>query len=146
LERIITDGTWRCPNRDVAAKWAESGGKVWLGEFVAGTTYPTNKDGEYCTKAGRVCHEVSSSLISSLSGPADQVQDDVIPTFGGGSSVSLPSEREVSECQPADILARAIQSSICGYHSLPTSTQGEIGNGSPTAGTVSSRHLVVMGR
>lgn len=97
LERIITDGTWRCPNRDVAAKWAESGGRVWVGEFVAGTTYPTNKDGDYCTKAGRVCHEVSSSWLSSLLGPADQVQDDIFSTFGGGSPVSLPSEKYLKE-------------------------------------------------
>ena len=60
FERLATDGTWRCVNRDVARRWAADGGKVWVGEFRQGTTYPDNdiSDG-YCEQAGRVCHEVS---------------------------------------------------------------------------------------
>lgn len=58
LERIVTDGVWRCPNRDVAGAWARAGGDVWVGEWEKGVTYPTNQ-GTYCQADGRVCHEVS---------------------------------------------------------------------------------------
>ncbi|KAK8861641.1 hypothetical protein IAR55_002464 [Kwoniella newhampshirensis] len=66
FERATTDGTWRCANRDAAAKWASAGGKVWVGEWTQGVTYPDNGgQGDYCTTKGRVCHE-----------------DDIYPTFG----------------------------------------------------------------
>ena len=58
LERISTDGAWRCPNRAVAESWAAAGGDVWAGEWVEGATYPGNK-GTYCQQQGVVCHEVS---------------------------------------------------------------------------------------
>ncbi|WVQ93495.1 hypothetical protein IAU59_000569 [Kwoniella sp. CBS 9459] len=65
-ERAATDGIWRCPNRDVARSWSRAGGKVWVGEWTKGATYPINEQsGGYCKQRGRVCHE-----------------DDIYPTFG----------------------------------------------------------------
>ncbi|ORX33249.1 Alpha/Beta hydrolase protein, partial [Kockovaella imperatae] len=65
FELATTDGTWRCPNRQAAALWAGTGANVWVGEWEAGETYPTNAYGGYCTSKGRVCHE-----------------DDIFPSFG----------------------------------------------------------------
>ncbi len=60
FERLVTDGTWRCANRDAARHWVAAGGKVWMGEFRQGATYPDNQvNGGYCEVPGRVCHEVS---------------------------------------------------------------------------------------
>ena len=42
FEKIVTDGVWRCPNRAAARSWAKAGGKVWVAEWLAGSTYPTN--------------------------------------------------------------------------------------------------------
>jgi len=60
FEAIITDGVWKCANRAVASAWAKAGGDVWVGEWLEGMSYPSNK-GEYCQAAGRVCHEVRIS-------------------------------------------------------------------------------------
>nr|XP_031858475.1 uncharacterized protein CI109_006120 [Kwoniella shandongensis]KAA5525547.1 hypothetical protein CI109_006120 [Kwoniella shandongensis] len=66
FDKAVTDGIWKCPNRDVASKWATAGGKVWVGEWEQGATYPGNADdGSYCSTQGRVCHE-----------------DDIYTTFG----------------------------------------------------------------
>ncbi|KIR28114.1 hypothetical protein I309_03111 [Cryptococcus deuterogattii LA55] len=70
FERAVTDGTWKCPNRDAALKWKEAGGKIWVGEWMQGVSYPDNDSG-YCQKTGVVCHE-----------------DDIYPTFGTASSTS----------------------------------------------------------
>ena len=60
FERLVTDGTWKCVNRDAARHWAEAGGQAWVGEWRQGVTYPDNQiHGGYCETAGRVCHEVS---------------------------------------------------------------------------------------
>lgn len=67
LERIVTDGVWRCPNRAVAGTWAKAGGDVWVGEWTEGETYPTNQ-GTYCQAKGRVCHEVSHILGLRVNG------------------------------------------------------------------------------
>jgi hypothetical protein len=64
MERIVTDGVWRCPNRDVAASWARGDGTVWVGEWVEGVTYPSNT-GSYCQASGRVCHEVCRVAVES---------------------------------------------------------------------------------
>ncbi|OCF40049.1 hypothetical protein I317_06124 [Kwoniella heveanensis CBS 569] len=62
-ERAATDGIWRCPNRDVARAWSRAGGKVWVGEWTKGATYPTNQQsGGYCEQKGRVCHEEDEIL------------------------------------------------------------------------------------
>ncbi|ODN93444.1 hypothetical protein L198_05309 [Cryptococcus wingfieldii CBS 7118] len=70
FERAVTDGIWKCANVDVANKWASAGGKVWVGEWREGVTYPDNESG-YCTGDGIVCHE-----------------DDIYPTFGTASDPS----------------------------------------------------------
>lgn len=61
FESAATDGTWKCANRDSARKWAAAGGKVWVGEFRQGVTYPDNENA-YCQKTGVVCHEVSLAM------------------------------------------------------------------------------------
>ncbi|KAI9632736.1 Alpha/Beta hydrolase protein [Dioszegia hungarica] len=64
FERLVSDGVWRCPSRDFAGRWAEQGGKVWVGEWTKGVGYASNVGGGYCGQQGRVCHE-----------------DDIFPTF-----------------------------------------------------------------
>ncbi|WRT65766.1 uncharacterized protein IL334_002715 [Kwoniella shivajii] len=71
-ENAATDGIWRCPNRDVAGQWYLNGGKVWVGEWTKGVTYPDNQvDDGYCRQRGRVCHE-----------------DDIFATFGNAPDPS----------------------------------------------------------
>ncbi|KAK4690037.1 hypothetical protein P7C73_g12, partial [Tremellales sp. Uapishka_1] len=82
FERLVTDGAWRSPNRDAGRQWAKSGGKVWIGEWRQGITYPDNQvENGYCL--GKVCHEVGLNVESRK----DAVltigrQDDIYPTFG----------------------------------------------------------------
>ena len=80
LEKVATDGMWRCPNRAVASQWAAAGGKVWVGEWSVGSTYPDNK-GTYCQQSGRACHE-----------------DDLYPTFGTSPSPNSDVKAMVSGC------------------------------------------------
>jgi hypothetical protein len=58
LEKIVTDGIWRCPARQAGREWARGGGNVWVGEWTKGRTYASNQGGGYCLQDGRVCHEV----------------------------------------------------------------------------------------
>ncbi|WVQ78797.1 hypothetical protein IAT38_000888 [Cryptococcus sp. DSM 104549] len=72
FEKAVTDGTWRCPNRDAAGRWHAVGGKVWVAEWRQGVSYVDNEAmGGYCKKDGVVCHE-----------------DDLYPTFSTAPSPS----------------------------------------------------------
>lgn len=57
LEALGTDGIWRCPAWTFARAWAAAGGKVYVGEFVVGATYPGNEAVSQCTSSGSVCHQ-----------------------------------------------------------------------------------------
>lgn len=57
LERVATEGAFRCVNREIARRYAAAGGKIWVGEWVAGVPYLFGQG--YCTKPGVVCHAVS---------------------------------------------------------------------------------------
>jgi hypothetical protein len=70
FEKIVTDGVWRCPNRAAARSWAKAGGKVWVAEWLAGSTYPTNI-GSYCQGADRVCHEVRRVCFDPMGASAE---------------------------------------------------------------------------
>ncbi|WVW80223.1 hypothetical protein I302_102201 [Kwoniella bestiolae CBS 10118] len=70
-EKAATQGIWACPNRDVAERWSRNGGKVWVGQWNKGVTYPSNAGEGYCTLQGTVCHE-----------------DDIYPTFGTSPDTS----------------------------------------------------------
>nr|XP_019001775.1 uncharacterized protein I203_05482 [Kwoniella mangroviensis CBS 8507]OCF65236.1 hypothetical protein I203_05482 [Kwoniella mangroviensis CBS 8507] len=70
-ERAATEGIWTCPNRDVAEQWSRNGGKVWVGQWNKGVTYPSNDNNGYCKSKGRDCHE-----------------DDIYPTFGTSPDTS----------------------------------------------------------
>jgi hypothetical protein len=59
LEGLVTDGTWRCPSRAFGKRWADAGGKVWVGEFTSGKRYVSNEFGGLYCGGNRVCHEVS---------------------------------------------------------------------------------------
>ncbi|UZJ51230.1 hypothetical protein CBS101457_000550 [Exobasidium rhododendri] len=56
-ETVVTDGIWRCSTQYMAQHLAKNGGKVWLAQWNAGTTYPSNDNADYCTADGHVCHE-----------------------------------------------------------------------------------------
>lgn len=67
FEKIISDGIWRSPARQVGREWAKNGGKVWVGEWTKGKGYVSNQAGGYCAEKGRVCHEVRLLPFSYLS-------------------------------------------------------------------------------
>jgi hypothetical protein len=58
FERMVTDGIWKCPVRQVGREWAKNGGRVWVGEWTKGKEYASNRGGGYCSRKERVCHEV----------------------------------------------------------------------------------------
>lgn len=88
FERLVTDGEWRCANRYMARKWAEGGGKVWVGEWTKRVGYVSNAAG-YCAKKdrGMVCHEVGEVGILEVRS-THAIQDDIFPTFGTTPSPS----------------------------------------------------------
>lgn len=93
LVRLGTDAIWRCPLRDVATRWTRAGGRVWVGEWVRGKTYVSNKWATIC-KGQVVCHEVScKSCLSSKEAETERLtrifhfaKDDILPTFGQGDT------------------------------------------------------------
>ncbi|KAF9509627.1 hypothetical protein BS47DRAFT_1373463 [Hydnum rufescens UP504] len=84
LELLGTDATWRCSSWTFARTYAVKGGNVHVGVFQLGATYPSNADVEYCSIAGRVCHE-----------------DDIYITFG-----TTPSPTSAQSCVTREIQAR----------------------------------------
>jgi hypothetical protein len=99
FEKIVTDGIWRCPARQVGREWAKNGGRVWVGEWTKGKGYVSNQGGGYCSAKGRVCHEVCPFSLDSC--VVANEQDDIMPTFGVGSkdlvSHSRPSRMKLIE-------------------------------------------------
>lgn len=77
LSHLVTDFVWRCPARTLAGKYAAAGGKVYVGEFRQGVTYPLNSGVDLCV--GKVCH-----------------MDDVYPTFDTSPSPSANTTTFVS--------------------------------------------------
>lgn len=63
LERMGTDGTFRCSSQRTALALAKAGHSVYLAEHHQGYTYPDNADVDYCLQAGKVCHEDDIYLI-----------------------------------------------------------------------------------
>lgn len=63
LENIGTDQIWRCPSWTFARSWAAAGGKVFVGEYALGATYPDNEDIPFCTQGGTVCHEDDIKVV-----------------------------------------------------------------------------------
>ncbi|WWC88083.1 uncharacterized protein L201_002987 [Kwoniella dendrophila CBS 6074] len=71
-ERAATDGIWKCASREAARQWSQNGGRVWVGEWTKGDSYPINQENNgYCREKGRICHE-----------------DDIYPTFDNAPSSS----------------------------------------------------------
>lgn len=64
LEKLATDAAFRCPNRELARRYAGAGGKVFVGEFEQGVSYSSTTEG-YCGLEGVVCHSVSDRLTST---------------------------------------------------------------------------------
>jgi carboxylesterase type B len=57
LESMGTDGTFRCSAQRTALALSTAGHSVYLAQHHQGYTYPDNADIDYCTEAGKVCHE-----------------------------------------------------------------------------------------
>lgn len=91
LERLVTDGVWRCANRDFAGRWAAQGGNVWVGEWTKGVSYISNQAGGYCSQGDRVCHEVSSLML-----PFD-FRGEVLWANHGRMTFSLPSTQPLRQ-------------------------------------------------
>lgn len=77
-----TDQIWRCPSWTFARSWAAAGGKVYVGEYIIGATYPDNEDISFCTQGGTVCHE-----------------DDIQIAFGTCSSPNNKQSSLITEIQ-----------------------------------------------
>lgn len=82
LQSLGTDQIWRCPSWTFSRNWAAAGGKVYVGEYVIGATYPDNEDISFCTSGSAVCHE-----------------DDIKIAFGAVSSPSTAQSNLVKEIQ-----------------------------------------------
>ncbi|RXK37208.1 hypothetical protein M231_05498 [Tremella mesenterica] len=78
FELFVTDWVFRSPSRAVAREWAANGGKVWVGEFEKGSSYPDNTVG-YCQKEGVVCHEDDIEAVFQT-GPtgADAIESEIL--------------------------------------------------------------------
>ncbi|CAD6951546.1 unnamed protein product [Tilletia caries] len=63
VEVLGTDGLWRCAVQTNAINAQKAGAKVYLAQTNVGSTYPSNKDIDYCHNAGVVCHEDDIFLI-----------------------------------------------------------------------------------
>jgi carboxylesterase type B len=63
LEVLGTDGIWRCPAYTFAREWAAAGAKVYVGEYVVGSSYPGNEEVPACTIPGVVCHQDDIMIV-----------------------------------------------------------------------------------
>ncbi|EJD02246.1 alpha/beta-hydrolase [Fomitiporia mediterranea MF3/22] len=63
IETIGTDQVWRCPSWTFSRLWAGAGGKVFVGEYAVGATYPDNEDIAFCTEGRKVCHEDDIKVV-----------------------------------------------------------------------------------
>lgn len=82
LQTLGTDQIWRCASWSFARNWAASGGKVFVGHYTVGATYPDNEGVDFCTQQGSVCHE-----------------DDIQIVFGTVSSPSTAQKNLIAEIQ-----------------------------------------------
>ncbi|KAL5490045.1 hypothetical protein ACEPAI_4878 [Sanghuangporus weigelae] len=81
LETAGTDQIWRCPSWTFARAFAAAGGKVYVGKYVVGVTYPDNEDIAFC-KDGGICHE-----------------DDIQVVFGTASSPTREQKNLATQIQ-----------------------------------------------
>jgi carboxylesterase type B len=65
LETLGTDWVWRCPTWSLARSLAAHGGagKVFVGMYVTGATYPANNGIAFCLGAGAVCHQDDIEIV-----------------------------------------------------------------------------------
>jgi carboxylesterase type B len=70
LEVLGTDGIWRCPAYTFAREWAAAGAKVYVGEYVVGSSYPGNEEVPACTIPGVVCHQDDIMIVVRASLPS----------------------------------------------------------------------------
>jgi Carboxylesterase family len=63
LEKLGTDEVWRCPTWTFARSWTRHGGKVFVGLYTIGATYPDNEGIPFCTETGSVCHEDDIEIV-----------------------------------------------------------------------------------
>ncbi|KAK7038100.1 carboxylic ester hydrolase [Favolaschia claudopus] len=63
LETLGTDWIWRCPTWSLARSWSGNGGRVFVGMFVTGATYPVNNAIAFCLQPGSVCHQDDIEIV-----------------------------------------------------------------------------------
>ena len=66
LQQMGTDQVWRCPTWTFARSWTQHGGKVYLGEYLVGASYPGNDEVAFCTEPGVVCHQDDIEIVVSV--------------------------------------------------------------------------------
>ncbi|THH28826.1 hypothetical protein EUX98_g5362 [Antrodiella citrinella] len=110
LEQMGTDQVWRCPTWTFARSWTEHGGKVYLGEYMVGASYPGNGEVPFCTESGIVCH-----------------QDDIEIVFGTVPSPSAAQSNLTKEIQArySSFLRSGIPNAF-GYANWPLSTTSDV--------------------
>ena len=62
LETAGTDQIWRCPSWTFARAFAAAGGRVYVGKYVVGVTYPDNAGIAFCADGG-ICHEDDIQVV-----------------------------------------------------------------------------------
>jgi hypothetical protein len=67
LELLATDYLYKCSGWSFGRSWSNSGGQVYIGEYVAGASYPANSQFAICAKAGVVCHQDDIQIVVCLS-------------------------------------------------------------------------------
>lgn len=63
LEVLGTDYLWKCSGWTFARTWVQNGGSVYVGQFVAGASYPGNEVVPLCTSSGVVCHQDDIQIV-----------------------------------------------------------------------------------
>ncbi|KAG2019995.1 carotenoid ester lipase [Coprinopsis cinerea AmutBmut pab1-1] len=63
LQLLATDYLYKCPGWTFGKAWAQSGGQVYVGEYVNGASYPANANIPICTQPGVVCHQDDIQIV-----------------------------------------------------------------------------------
>ncbi|EJD02233.1 alpha/beta-hydrolase [Fomitiporia mediterranea MF3/22] len=79
LEGLGTDQIWRCPSWSFARSWASAGGKVFVGVFAVGATYPDNSAIPFCTQG--VCHENDIEIVFGTVNSPSSAQSSLISSI-----------------------------------------------------------------
>jgi carboxylesterase type B len=67
LQLLGTDYLWKCAGWTFARNWVQNGGRVFVGMYTVGATYPGNDGVPFCTDNGAVCHQDDIEIVVRVS-------------------------------------------------------------------------------